>query len=72
LIRQDTVLDVLWHVEDKRPLPCLQRAESFTKAVINIVGMIDFHRRLGGELRRCVLVDHAMRVVGITQRGVTS
>ena len=47
LIRQDSVLDVLRHVEDKRPFLCFQLAESFTEAVIDIVGVIDFHRRPG-------------------------
>ena len=64
------MLDVLRHVEDKRPFLCFQLAESFTKAVIDIVGVIDFHRRLGCELCHCVLIDHALRVIGIAQRSV--
>jgi hypothetical protein len=51
--------------------PRLELAESFTKAVIDIVGVIDFHRRPGREQGHGVLVDHALRVVGIALRGMT-
>jgi hypothetical protein len=65
------VLDVLRHVQHKRPFPRLELAERLTKAVIDIVGVIDSHRRPGCEHRHGVLVDHALRIVRIALRGVT-
>ena len=63
--------DVLWHVEDKRPFICFQLPKSFAEAVIDVVGVINFHRRPGCELRHRVLVEHALRIVRIAQRGVS-
>lgn len=44
--------------------------ESLTKTVIDVVGVIDSHRRSGPEQRHGVLVDHALRIVGIALRSM--
>lgn len=64
------MLDVLRHVQDKRPFPGLELAESFAEAVIDIVGVLDRHRRPGREQCHGVLVEHALRVIRIAQRSV--
>jgi uncharacterized protein YecE (DUF72 family) len=65
------VQDVLRHVEDKRTFICFQLPKSFAEAVIDVVSMIDLHRCPGCELRHRVLVEHALRIVRIAQRGVS-
>jgi hypothetical protein len=64
------VLDVLRHVEDERPFLRFQLAEGFAEAVVDIVGVLDRHRRPGRKQRHGVLVEHALRIVGIAQRSV--
>jgi len=61
------MLDVLRHVEDEGPFLRFQLAESFAEAVIDIVGVLDRHRRSGRKQRHSVLVEHALRIVGIAQ-----